>query len=165
MGRNTQAIAPARRPSRAAPGPGTRRDGRSQAAISMRMQTASGAAVSSMANKMTSAHTGSICTRSTGSQCRLRKQIFGDPSLWPDRALTTLRNQPCPAAREKYPPIWVADLSVPMFPVTVQIRGICAPRLHGRRAGAGRPLEVFTRQPGRVIGLRRIPAGRSLLSP
>ena len=65
MGRNTQAIAPARRPSRAAPGPGTRRDGRSQAAISMRMRTASGAAISSMANKMTSAHTGSICTRST----------------------------------------------------------------------------------------------------
>lgn len=65
MGRNTQAIAPARRPSRAAPGPGTRRDGRSQAAISMRMLTASGAAISSMANEMTSAHTGSICTGST----------------------------------------------------------------------------------------------------
>ncbi len=58
MGRNTQAIAPARWPSRAAPGPGTRRDGRSLAAISMRIRTASGAAISSMASEMTSARTG-----------------------------------------------------------------------------------------------------------
>jgi len=58
VGRNTQAIAPARWPSRAAPGPGTRRDGRSLAAISMRIRTASGAAISSMASEMTSARTG-----------------------------------------------------------------------------------------------------------
>ena len=31
--------------------------------------------------------------------------------------------------------IWLADLSVPMFPVMVQIRGICAPAWVGRQAG------------------------------
>jgi hypothetical protein len=35
--------------------------------------------------------------------------VFGDPSLWPDGALTTLCNQRCPAAREKYPPIGAAS--------------------------------------------------------
>jgi hypothetical protein len=31
--------------------------------------------------------------------------------------------------------IWLADLSVPMFPVMVQIRGICAPAWVAGRPG------------------------------
>jgi hypothetical protein len=61
------------------------------------MRTASGSAISSMASEMTSAHTGSICTRSTGQPVQIieetnirQARITADYS----RLFVTLRQRP-----------------------------------------------------------------------
>ena len=44
----------------------------------------------------------------------------------------TQRDQPRNSQARSSPPIWVADLSAPMFPVMVQIRVICEQRFGSR---------------------------------